>query len=1206
MLATNKFKVVEKSQKFKQWENLSEKEKTGKVQPSYFDISTKSTVRRSTYNKLLGNSTETENYYDLSKEISSINVKNQKLTNSCWAFSFSNALETTLEKKYNGYGKQFSGLHMEYVTTKMYNKKLGNAGNAYMALAYCLNEYGPVLEEDFKFNDYYNEETNSSEKYYLKDEKDVNLEKSVAARVEEATYFASIYKFFEDASILYLNEYYTIETEEDLENAIMSEEEVELNRNLIKKHIKEKGAVTAGAYMDIKNENGKWISAGGYYNEDNKSYCCTTTEGFDINHAVTIIGWKDDYKKENFNEDNRPVNDGAYIVLNTWGTEFGNDGYFYIAYDDVFIEQMVVGIDTINKYDEDTYYDKLYQYDELGMSHFIQAEGAGSAYSANVFEREVTEETEYLTEVGIYMATTEGVEVYVNANDGDLSKGELVASYKSSNALESGYHTIKIEPIELKGDKFVVKVKYINDELVTLPIESDLFESGFTETSTIYDSAISHEKESYISLDGEEWDDLYNCDLGDGCVLKNTNVCIKAFSIYAKPATVDVKDVKLDKTNITLLEGTTESLIATIEPTDATNKNISWGTSDEKVATVENGVVTAIKEGTATITVTTEDGEKTATCEVTVQAKAPEIIKVESVNLNKTQIIMKTGETESLIATIEPSNATNKNITWSTSNEEVATVDGGVVTAIAKGETIITVTTEDGEKTKTCKVIVDKEEVPEEIKVKSVELDKTKITMIEGTTESLIATVEPSDATNKNIEWSTSDEEVATVENGVVTAVKEGTATITVTTEDGGKIASCEVTVQAKEPEVIKVESVSLNKTQIIMKIGETESLIETVKPSNATNKNIEWSTSDEEVATVENGVVTAVKEGTATITVTTEDGGKTASCKVIVDKEEIPEEIKVEKVELDKTKITLVEGTTESLIATISPSNATNKRVEWNSSDEEVAIVENGVVTAVKEGIATITVTTEDGGKIANCKVTVQEKEQEEIKVESVDLDKSEIELDIGETESLIVEISPSNATNKRIEWSSSNEEVATVENGIVTAKKNGETTIKVITEDGRKEAVCKVKVTKNNAGHIAIEKIEFNKTNAKMQVGESISLLVTYTPNNATNLKLKWESSDDKVVTVTENGIIKAVGEGDAQIKAISEDGNKEAICKITVTKKTNNDDDIYDDKDDDTVAEDKYPVSGVQLLISFIAIILVIGIIKFIGLRKLKDIK
>lgn len=170
---------------------------------------------------------------------------------------------------------------------------------------------------------------------------------------------------------------------------------------------------------------------------------------------------------------------------------------------------------------------------------------------------------------------------------------------------------------------------------------------------------------------------------------------------------------------------------------------------------------------------------------------------------------------------------------------------------------------------------------PTTVAVSSVSLSKTSITLTEGDKETLTATVLPNNATDKTVEWSSSNTSVASVSNGTVTAIKAGTTTITVKTKDGGKTATCAVTVNAK---VIPVSDVTLNKTELTLTEGESETLTATVKPDNATDKTLSWSSSDATVASVDdNGKVTALKAGTATITVKTKDGEKTATCKVTV-----------------------------------------------------------------------------------------------------------------------------------------------------------------------------------------------------------------------------------------------------------------------------------------------------------------------------------
>ena len=343
--------------------------------------------------------------------------------------------------------------------------------------------------------------------------------------------------------------------------------------------------------------------------------------------------------------------------------------------------------------------------------------------------------------------------------------------------------------------------------------------------------------------------------------------------------TVKVTGVNLNSSNIEMNVGSKTTLVATITPNNATNKNITWTSSNTSVATVSNGVVMARSSGVAIISAVTKDGSKRATCRVVVNNPSPTVINVTGVSLNKATMNLYTGNTADLVATVSPSNATNKNITWTSSNTSVASVSNGVVTARRAGIAVISVTTSDGAKSASCVVYVTNQVSPT-VKVTGVSLNKNSISLNTGSSYSLVATVSPSNATNKNITWTSSNTSVATVSNGVVTAKKAGTSTITVTTNDGNKKATCTVTVTNP---VVHVTGVSLNRSSVSLKKGNTTSLTATVSPSNATNKNVTWTSSNTSVATVSNGVITAKKAGTSTITVITNDGNKKATCTVTV-----------------------------------------------------------------------------------------------------------------------------------------------------------------------------------------------------------------------------------------------------------------------------------------------------------------------------------
>ena len=413
-----------------------------------------------------------------------------------------------------------------------------------------------------------------------------------------------------------------------------------------------------------------------------------------------------------------------------------------------------------------------------------------------------------------------------------------------------------------------------------------------------------------------------------------------------------------------------------------------------------------------------------------------------------------------------------------------------------------------------------KEEV-HEILASSVTLDKTSVEVLIGQTVHLSATVLPEATTDKTIRWSSSDDSVAMVDEGTVTAHKVGQATIKATC--GNKEASCVVNVLP-----IMVEEISFNKTSVSLKAGETVTLTATVKPDDATDKTVTWSTSDASVATVNDGVVTAKKVGTATITA--KAGDKSATCEITV------VSTPVTAVTLNKTSVSLKAGETVTLTATVKPDDATDKTVTWGSSDESVAKVENGIVTAIGKGLSTITA--KAGDTSATCMVTVS------VPVENVTLNKTELVLQKGQEEVLVALVSPDDATDKTINWSSSNVSVVRVDqNGAVAAEGAG--TAVITASAGTKSATCTITVT------IPVESISLNMTERTIKVNETVLLKAEINPSDATTKSIQWSSSDVSIVSVGSNGMVKGLKEGVATITA-SADG-KSTSCTITVLRST-----------------------------------------------------
>ena len=370
---------------------------------------------------------------------------------------------------------------------------------------------------------------------------------------------------------------------------------------------------------------------------------------------------------------------------------------------------------------------------------------------------------------------------------------------------------------------------------------------------------------------------------------------------------------------------------------------ITFTSSDESIATVNNGKVTFKGFGTATITATTASG-KTAACTVKINRA------VSGVRLDYSKLSLKTGETAALTATVYPSNAANKAVKWISSAPDVASVDQtGKITALKPGITTITVETEDGGYTATCNVTVIDSSI---VSVTGVKLSATVAELTIGNSKQLTAAISPTNATNKGVTWSSSNTNVASVSSsGIVVAKGEGTATITVKTDDGDYTAACTIRVSKPSPSVVAVTGVKLSAIGIELPVGGSKRLSATITPSNATNKGVTWSSDNTSVAAVNSsGLITAKGEGTATVTVRTDDGGYTATCKITVVPVTAPEKVEI-SVSADSLKY---KETTKVNVSEL-PVGYT---VQYSSSDESIAKVDsNGNIKAVGKGTATITV---------------------------------------------------------------------------------------------------------------------------------------------------------------------------------------------------------------------------------------------------------
>ena len=841
--------------------------------------------------------------YDLRDHNKVSEIRDQGPNGSCWTFACYSSLESTLRP---GEIYDFSEKHMR--NTHGFDWGPEKGGNRFISTAYLARWSGPILEEDDPYSPY-----------------DFNSPKDLvrAKDIKEVMYLPDMDVDFEGGM------------------------------NAIKDAIMNYGAVQTAMYASNRYLNQtEWAH-----------YCPKRVNG---NHAVAIIGWDDNYPKENFRQ--TPPKDGAWLIRNSWGKGMGIDGYYWASYYDT-----VVGTNNAVYFAKDKgESDYIYQYDPYGMTRTVGYNGKG--YGANVFGP--VKEKQYVNGAGFYVpAANTDYKVYVVKDYKGLDSLKNDRVEVASGTVEyPGYTTVTFDKQEVQKDsKFAVVVYYTTLETY-YPIPIEARERKYASRVNAYPG------QSYTSSDGESWKDLtvYN---------SSANVCIKGFTTLdgkgtpddPKPEVKKVTGIKLSQNKAQLNKWNRLNLEFTITPEDADNKEVVWTSSDSSVARVDNyGSVLALKDGVATITVTTKDGGFTDTCEVTVgNGGVPETVKVTEVDITNNSLFLNAGETTQLSVVVKPENATNKKIEYSTTNANVATVDAnGLVKAVGEGRAYIYAKSADGP-SDSVYVYVRKSvtpQPPKEVKVTNVSVDRRYLTLEEGENYTLTATVSPADATNKTVNYSSSDSRVATVDaNGNITAVKAGSAYIYAKSVDG-PYAYSYVTVKAKAapqpPAEVKVTNITLDTRYLRLDAGKKYELNYTVYPYNATDKTLTWTSSNEDVATVENGVITAIGRGSAYITATSTNGVQT-TCYVDVYGEAKP--VKVTGIYFSDRQLGLKVGETKAASVLFTPNNATNKSVTYSSLNSSIARVdENGNITGVRPGTVYIYARSVDG-PYAYLQVTVR-----------------------------------------------------------------------------------------------------------------------------------------------------------------------------------------------------------------------------------------
>ena len=648
VLANTEFTSVlgemEYTEEFKKWLESSDEEKSKSMIPRSYKIP-EITYEYTNPIKIahtVGAATLAK--YDLREYIpENLTIRNQMKTNTCWAFASLGMLESHLGlQDYNNNQSaavyDFSERHMQYATLREFNDEkiniwggnrgLSEGGNAYRSRPYLTNGMGPVKELDMPFEN---------------NENKINLEdiqgKTVVAQVYDTVDFPTV--------------------EEGKDNSALIKQ--------MKEHIKKNGGIEAGIHgAKLESE---------YYNVKTGAIYSNDSEKASLDHDVIIIGWDDNYEIENFKEECRPQNKGAWIVKNSWGTEVvtkfsdikvaifdiykdkciqsgwnsaeeipddfikeaykdsdytiredelvlnvGDKGFMYVSYEDVNIYKFLYGIE---KATSDVNYDKIYQYDELGTPLGLPLT-IPRVYLASVFDR-TESETEYVSEVSVFVAQATTCKVYINPNGNSLATKDLIKVELKEGKYENinpGYHTLELkEPLKLTSDKFavVLELEAINSDEYTIPMEAIVENTPW--------STVKLEKDkSYWSFDGEfeknSWAGFSEIETMSNGRLPNGDISIKAFTINELPkGKLTSIEIAVPPTKTEYIEG--QDFDKTGMVVNAVYEN---GTKEEITGyTIENG--TNLKVDQKAVIIKYED--KVTTQNIKVTAKTSEDDKIE-------------------------------------------------------------------------------------------------------------------------------------------------------------------------------------------------------------------------------------------------------------------------------------------------------------------------------------------------------------------------------------------------------------------------------------------------------------------------------------------------------------------------------------------------------------------------------------------------
>ena len=522
----------------------------------------------------------------------------------------------------------------------------------------------------------------------------------------------------------------------------------------------------------------------------------------------------------------------------------------------------------------------------------------------------------------------------------------------------------------------------------------------------------------------------------------------------------------------------------------------------------------------------------------------PQDIKVQGISINQDTFVVNINETGDAILKITPADATNKDVVWWVSNPEVVRVWNGHFRGLKEGIVTLTATTVDGGYSASCKVIVRN---PNKNYVQSIQMEKEQYVSYVDEAFDIAYTCYPLDSANTDLYWITDNPEVIRVFGNRYRGLKEGTAKLIAVTDDGKVRAESKVIIRDKNK--LYVDKINLDKESYIIGIDQALDIGFTYTPTNATNAEFYWTSSNDEVLRVWGNRIRGLKEGTAEVIATTLDGTVETRATVVVrnSNQSYVKEIKTEKEEYTAKVDEAID-----IPFTYTPTDAANAEFYWTSSDDEILRVWGNRFRTLKQGTAEVIVRTLDGTFEKRIKVTVKETTNEPTVsyVKEIKTEKEEYTAKVDEAVDISYTYAPTDAVNAEFYWTSSDDEILRVWGNRFRALKPGIAEVIVITLDGTIEKRIKVTVKEitNEPTISYVKEIKTEKEEYTAKVDEAIDIPFTYTPTDAVNAEFYWTSSDNEILRVWGNRF-RALKPGIAEVIVRTLDSTIEKRIKVVV---------------------------------------------------------